>query len=194
MITLGFIRHGETDWNREGRMQGSIDIPLNHNGREMAKKLAARLESEQAWEVVYTSPLQRAVETAMYIAEKQKVTMHRDVRIREIGEGLIEGLTEAECVRKWGNHWQQLELGREPKQQVEERFQTFLEMLEQGREQNVLIVSHGSFIEAALQYLCPEKCLDQRLSNTSLTIVRFTENWICEQYNCMHHLTEQYKF
>ena len=70
MTTIGFVRHGVTAWNKEGRAQGSSDIPLDDEGIEMAEHVAKRLAEEQ-WDVIYTSPLIRAKKTAEIIAAEK---------------------------------------------------------------------------------------------------------------------------
>ena len=70
MTTIGFVRHGVTAWNKEGRAQGSSDIPLDEEGIEMAEHVANRLATE-SWDVIYTSHLLRAKKTAEIIAEKE---------------------------------------------------------------------------------------------------------------------------
>jgi broad specificity phosphatase PhoE len=90
-----FVRHGETDWNRERRVQGSEGPPLNDAGRDQAKGLARLL-----WEVplaaVYTSTLARAKETAAYVAGPHSLNIHPDPRLNEIHHGEWEGLSEDE--------------------------------------------------------------------------------------------------
>ena len=66
-MTFAFIRHGQTDWNRDDQLQGSSDIPLNAEGREQAHE-AAGILADGGWEVVVSSPLRRARETATIIA------------------------------------------------------------------------------------------------------------------------------
>ena len=70
MTTIGFVRHGVTAWNKEGRAQGNTDVPLDEEGIEMAERVADRIQLEE-WDVIYTSPLVRAKKTAEIIAEKQ---------------------------------------------------------------------------------------------------------------------------
>ena len=75
ITTFGFIRHGVTAWNKEGRAQGSSDVPLDQEGIEMAQRLAERLAMEQ-WDVIYTSPLIRAAKTAEIIGEREDLGSH----------------------------------------------------------------------------------------------------------------------
>ncbi|MFF3923026.1 histidine phosphatase family protein [Paenibacillus lactis] len=103
MATIGFVRHGLTDWNAQGRAQGLSDIPLNAEGRQQAKLLAERLRNGP-WESIVTSTLTRARETAEIIAHELGV---RDViqehGIREIDCGLIEGTTEEQRFQTSGD-------------------------------------------------------------------------------------------
>jgi len=90
-----FIRHGETDWNRERRVQGREGASLNEAGREQAKALARQL-----WEVplqaIYSSDLPRAIETASYVAGPHGVGVQTDARLNEIDHGEWEGLAESQ--------------------------------------------------------------------------------------------------
>ena len=76
------VRHGETDWNIGSRMQGHTDIPLNAKGREQARKIASHLK-EIHLDIMYTSPLSRAYETARIITVHHKVPFITDVSLRE---------------------------------------------------------------------------------------------------------------
>ena len=100
-----FVRHGETDWNRERRVQGSKGPALNDAGKDQAKALARLL-----WEVplaaVYTSELPRAKETAAYVAGPHSLGTTVDSRLNEIHHGAWEGLSEDELpdlalYRRW---------------------------------------------------------------------------------------------
>jgi probable phosphoglycerate mutase len=99
--TLLLARHGETDWNREGRWQGATDIPLNDVGRAQARALAARL-AERKIRAVASSDLSRARETAEIVAiaiGAPHVGALRDLRERSYGA--FEGLTREECRAKF---------------------------------------------------------------------------------------------
>ncbi len=99
------VRHGETDWNREKRVQGSKGASINETGREQAKALA-RLLWEVPLQAVYASELPRALETASYVAGPHGVSVIADPRLNEIHHGDWEGLAETELpdvdlYRRW---------------------------------------------------------------------------------------------
>ncbi|WP_068775965.1 histidine phosphatase family protein [Paenibacillus sp. FJAT-26967] len=190
MITIGFVRHGSTQWNKEGRVQGSSDIPLDKDGLDEASLLAERISHEQ-WDRVFSSSLLRALQTANKLALHTRETkVHLDLRLREAGGGLIEGTTEAERVAKWGVNWREQDLGIENAESMISRGTSFLdEMSAQYAGQHILIVSHGSFIRTMLRKLVPDTGRDTVLDNTSLSVLRYDLcTWSCELYNCTRHL------
>lgn len=85
------IRHGETDWNKERRLQGQTDISLNEFGRNLAIETAPALKNVQ-FDVVYTSPLKRARETVDLVLGERDIPIIEDLRIREMGFGSYEGM------------------------------------------------------------------------------------------------------
>jgi probable phosphoglycerate mutase len=97
MTTLILARHGETDWNREGRWQGHADAPLNERGREQAQALADELAGDEI-AAIYTSDLSRARETAAIVAAQLGLDapIEVDARLREVDIGGWSGLTTAE--------------------------------------------------------------------------------------------------
>jgi broad specificity phosphatase PhoE len=97
VTTLLLVRHGETDWNAEGRLQGHTDRPLNDYGRKQAKELAQRLAGEGA-DAIYASDLVRAKETAEIVGERLGLTVVVDPDLREKDWGTWEGLTGDERV------------------------------------------------------------------------------------------------
>jgi 2,3-bisphosphoglycerate-dependent phosphoglycerate mutase len=107
------IRHGETAWNADGRVQGHQDIPLNERGREQARALAAALEGE-AIDAVYSSDLQRARDTAEAFALPAGLPVLTDVKLRERTFGRLEGHTFAEIEQRWPDdpvRWRRREPG-----------------------------------------------------------------------------------
>jgi probable phosphoglycerate mutase len=95
------IRHGETAWNADGRIQGQLDIPLNGTGRWQAARLKAAVAHE-GLSAVYSSDLQRAFTTAQPVAEAAGgVVVVTDVGLRERGFGIFEGHTFTEIETRW---------------------------------------------------------------------------------------------
>jgi broad specificity phosphatase PhoE len=95
MTELLLVRHGETDWNAEGKLQGHTDRPLNDYGRRQAQALADKLAGESI-DAVYASDLSRARETAEIVGEKLGLTVAVDPDLREKNWGNWEGLTSDE--------------------------------------------------------------------------------------------------
>ena len=91
--TLVLVRHGETDWNRDRRVQGHSDIPLNDTGREQAKDLAKQLSGEHL-DAVFASDLARARETAEIATAGTELDVRELVDLRERHFGTWEGLTD----------------------------------------------------------------------------------------------------
>lgn len=100
MTTLLLARHGETDWNLEGRWQGWADPPLNDTGRSQALALAEQLRSTP-FDAVYSSDLKRAHETAEILAAPHGVAVVVDRDLREIDVGSWSGLTRAEIAERF---------------------------------------------------------------------------------------------
>lgn len=89
-MELYLIRHGETKWNEEGRLQGQIDIPLNENGRRLARLTGEGLR-DIPFDHIYVSPLSRAKETAELVFAGRNIPMTEDARLKEIDFGPWEG-------------------------------------------------------------------------------------------------------
>src|ERR1035437_4138349 len=103
LTTICIIRHGETDWNLSGKLQGHEDIELNNLGREQAIQLAQYFKAEP-WDVIVSSPLKRAYETAQIIASHVSVsTVHVVDEIIERSYGSASGLTPEERRSRFPN-------------------------------------------------------------------------------------------
>jgi 2,3-bisphosphoglycerate-dependent phosphoglycerate mutase len=98
---LFLFRHGETDWNREGRLQGRSDVPLNRTGLAQAEALAEKLRAH-ALDAVLSSDLSRAWATGRIVAEGLGVPIHPDPDLRETDVGEAEGLVWAEARARFG--------------------------------------------------------------------------------------------
>jgi broad specificity phosphatase PhoE len=95
VTTLLLVRHGETDWNADGRLQGQTDRPLSEFGRRQARQLAEELAGEEL-DAIYASDLARARETAQIVAERLGLPVALDPDLREKDWGNWEGLTAVE--------------------------------------------------------------------------------------------------
>ncbi len=89
-MNIFFIRHGETDWNKEHLFQGKSNIPLNSNGIKQAENLANSLKNEKI-DIIFSSPLDRALQTANIINKYHHATLYLDNQILERGLGELEG-------------------------------------------------------------------------------------------------------
>lgn len=100
MTDIVLIRHGETDWNADKRLQGHIDIPLNAKGRQQADALAQVLEDE-TFDAIYASDLQRAHDTALAVADRQGAGVQLDAALRERCYGGFEGLRHEDIAQRY---------------------------------------------------------------------------------------------
>lgn len=99
------VRHGQTDWNLEGRYHGQSDVPLNENGRAQAHLLAQQL-SGQSFAAIYSSDLQRARDTAEIMAVAIGLPVTLEPRLREIDQGDWEGQLVDEIKARYAEVWQ----------------------------------------------------------------------------------------
>jgi len=160
---LLLLRHGETDWNSEGRMQGHSDTPLNANGIAQAHQLAARVASEESFAAMYASPLARARVTAEIIAQQCNLTPLLDDRLKEQCLGDLEGLTGTEFEQRfpevlaaWRADPLQTPLpGQEKRDAFQQRVQAFLADLQARHADGtrVAVVTHGGTIGMMLATL-----------------------------------------
>jgi probable phosphoglycerate mutase len=111
-LTLHLVRHGETAWNAEGRMQGSVDVPLNDTGRGQAQAAASALAHRPIGAVI-SSDLSRARETAEAIAGPQGLEVITDPALRERAFGVVEGRLYEEAKAEYGDRWDVLLHGNE---------------------------------------------------------------------------------
>ena len=149
MTLLYLVRHGETDWNRAHRIQGSTDIPLNGTGRDQAMR-TARLLARRSWDGLYSSPLSRAHETAAIIGRELGLGEPEplaDLVERNYGEA--EGLTDREVTRRYPGSTPGP--GRESRDEVAARVMPALLAIAEAHEGGHLIVAtHGAVIRTVL--------------------------------------------
>lgn len=159
-MELILIRHGETDWNVAGRIQGHLDLPLNATGVAQAQALAERFRGE-AFDVIYSSDLDRAYRTAEAVAGSHRAIIKRDTRLRERHLGVLQGLTRDEALVQHPAAWA-LFKSRTPDAELEggESLRVFCnrvsdllrELCERHPGKRVALVTHGGVLDAAYRH------------------------------------------
>jgi glucosyl-3-phosphoglycerate phosphatase len=159
MHRILLTRHGETDWNARGMLQGHTDIPLNELGRGQARALAARVAA-LAPAAVCTSDLMRAAETGDIVARALAVgEPTRDARLRERSFGVFEGRTRAACAAEYPEAWQAWQEhgasppGAEPSDAVTRRFAEAVADVARRAVGTTLVVTHGGVMRLWLQQI-----------------------------------------
>ena len=172
--TFALVRHGQTDWNAAGRIQGATDVPLNDVGRGQATEAVAPL-SQYDWDFVVASPLSRAAETADIIATDLglEVTRHLPGLV-ERNYGPAEGLSagpELDALRVEGNYGSFR--GAEAAQSVSDRGLGALRLLaEDYPGARIVVVCHGTLIRLSLM-----AALEQEIPpilNAAISVVQFS--------------------
>lgn len=139
-----FVRHGQTDWNKQGLLQGQSDIPLNEEGIAQAKQVGEWLK-EIPIDKVYCSPLKRTRETANWIIADRGLVVSEDERLLERHFGELEGSHKSEW--DFQSFWvldTQAKYGMESVEDLFERVYRFLDMIqEEAIDHNILLVAHG---------------------------------------------------
>jgi len=174
MTTLYLVRHGETDWNRAHRIQGSTDIPLNDTGREQARVTGALLATRQ-WDAVVASPLSRAFETAAIIAREVGLGEPEvEPAMAERNYGAAEGMTGAEIDALYPDGAEVV--GRESREAVVARAMPALIAIA-GRhpDQAVIVVSHGGVIRSILNAVAPGTSASELIRNGSVHSFRHVD-------------------
>jgi 2,3-bisphosphoglycerate-dependent phosphoglycerate mutase len=150
------VRHGETLWNREKRMQGTTDTPLSDVGRAQARALGRKL-SGQGFTALYASDLARARETAAIIAEHTGRKLLTDAQLRERSFGIFEGLTAAEIQERFPEEHARF-VSRDPDYEVpggecarrfaERCLGCLSEIAGRHRGEEIVVVTHGLVLDS----------------------------------------------
>lgn len=196
------LRHGETEWNAQNRFCGRSDVPLSDAGREQARRLGDRLKSVPL-DVLYTSPLRRAFETARLISDAIGLESIVDERLAEINYGRWEGKTLDEIIaddpplyEAWkADPGKMAPPEGETGIEAQQRVVPFLEALaERHRGQRVAVVFHKTVCRLAVCHFLGMSPSDYRrrltMDNTALNIVVPREDgWQLVTYNDVSHLS-----
>ncbi len=178
--SLYILRHGRTDWNAIKKLQGQVDIPLNDEGRAMAKEAADKYRDVR-FDICFCSPLVRAVETAKILLSGRNVPVEYDDRLKEISFGDNEGLEypklpEGHCIRTFflDPAGYVPAAGGESVDDLIKRTASFLDervypLIDEGK--SVLIVGHGamnSSIILNVKHLPVNRLWDEGIENCLL--------------------------
>lgn len=193
MKKIYLTRHGETEWNKAGRLQGWCDSKLTEKGERDATLLGQRMDLSQI-DAIYTSPLPRAKHTTNLIKQGKNIPVYEVDDLKEIFLGEWEGKTKEEIVvndqKEFSNFWNAPHLydhslhNAESLEAFKKRVQrVFKTIVEEPAHQSVLIVAHAVVLKAAISFVLsspPEKFWDPPfIHGGSLTIV----NWDGMQFH-----------
>lgn len=162
-MEIYIVRHGETVWNKEKRIQGRADIELNEYGRELAIKTGEALKDVH-FDIIYSSPLKRAFETACLIRGNRNIDIIKDDRIKEVSFGIFEGQCMDELIENgtsFKNFFDHPEVysPAEEGESLEDlciRAKDFIcEVIEKhkNKSQRIMIVAHGALNKAIMMYV-----------------------------------------
>ncbi len=187
MFKLFIVRHGETDWNVEGRIQGWTDVPLNATGLAQARLLADRLGQESGYTALYGSPLRRAWETAEIIGQAVGLEPIPEPRLKERCLGEMEGLNMPEIKERYPDlyrRWRSGNLhepfpGEEQPEVFRGRVQGLLQELgSQRTDGRVILVTHGGtlgMIMATIMQLDLNRHFPFWFDNACINVIRYDE-------------------
>ncbi len=200
MTHLILIRHGETLWNRERRMQGQRDSPLTDTGMHQARCLGRRL-ADLSFSVLYSSDLGRAYETARSVAGVTGHDIAAEPRLRERHFGVFEGLTTDEIASRFPAEYDCFKSrnpayvipGGESAQQFRDRCLAVLEdIAERHSGETVAVVTHGLVLDIAYREAHAIALGEPRLVpllNASLNVFHYANrHWSCECWGDVSHL------
>ncbi|MEK9195670.1 MAG: class I tRNA ligase family protein, partial [Patescibacteria group bacterium] len=188
-----FVRHGETDWNVEKRLQGHSKTVLNENGRRQAREAAVKLKTQNI-DLVVSSDLPRARETAQIIAQELHVEVMFDSALRERNYGIFEGKITTDISE---DEWDSLRTSNytpekgESLDVLEDRVhQTLSRHKDEHRHKNVVVVSHGSALSHLISRL-RNKGIEWRTQNriNNAQIIHFSRTTACD--TCGSDFVEQ---
>lgn len=181
------IRHGETDWNKQGIYQGWTDIELSDHGKRQAMLLGERFQNK-ALDAIYVSPLKRAIATAEPVARVKEIPIQLDEHFKEINFGEWEGSSVPQLREKYGESFQNFFdnpfahsfPGEGSFESVKKRsVEGFEALLEKHKGQTVAIVSHGGLLRVLIMTLMGMDHSFYRktwINNTAITTIDILDN------------------
>ncbi len=200
MTKIILIRHGETLWNTESRIQGHLDSPLTQTGFSQAKNLAQRFKSEEI-AALYSSDLGRAYDTARYISEIKGLPILVKPCLRERNFGILQGVQKKnlaseypEIFRYYQSHDPDYVIpeGESIKQFSQRCVECIEKLAQQCAGKRILIITHGGVLVSLFKHTLALPVDAQRRfvsSNTSVNIFSYQNGkWMLEVWGDLSHL------
>ncbi|POZ62690.1 histidine phosphatase family protein [Chromobacterium alticapitis] len=196
------VRHGETNWNREYRLQGHTDIPLNATGQEQAGQLAQAFRADHPFQALYVSDLIRTRQTAAPLLAKLRLSAHYTPQLRERHMGALQGLTYTEAAERIPQVYQRHQ-ARDPDYDLEggESLHRFSARILDGLAdiaarhpgQDVLIVTHGGVLDIMYRAATSKPLQDKRdfsIPNAALNWLDYQDGgWTLRRWADESHLS-----
>jgi len=197
------IRHGETEWNVDGRIQGQLDVPLNATGQWQVHRLALAV-SDEGIDAIYSSDLLRAFETAQAVARGCGRPIVTDIGLRERGFGVFEGLSYAEINERWpelAERWRRRDpdFGAEGGETLREfsarSVATVSRLAALHPGQTIAVVSHGGVMDClyrAAAHVALDAPRSWQLGNAAINRLLYTpQGFTLVGWSDTHHLDDE---
>ena len=200
-MKLYLIRHGESTYNAEGRIQGQSDVPLSELGRRQSRAVARAMAAVPA-EAIYSSPLCRALEVAKDIAAEHGLPVRTDPRLKEISVGVFQDRLRSELetefpddLARWLSGEEDFAIpGGESRRQLADRGAEALRKIAADGHRTAVVVAHGGVLVATLRRLIelPRPLSPFSLRNCSITKLTVDEQgrFTLESLDEVEHLRE----
>src|SRR6056297_444566 len=194
------VRHSETEWNKNSRYQGVMDVDLNEKGQKQAQQLYEFLKDEE-FDTIYSSTLKRAYETIQDIAKYQNKEVITIADLMEIDFGKWEGLTFSEIEKDYpdlAKKWAKDPTCCKPPEgehikEVEQRVgKTIDKIVDDNPDQKILIATHGGIVRIVFAYLLDlplSRIFSIEVENVSISRIKFYKHYpVVKLLNSTYHL------
>ena len=200
-VRLCIVRHGETEWNAAGRVQGQLDVPLSPVGLAQARAVAAVLGKE-SFDAIHSSDLVRVRQTAEPASRLLRQEVILDRRLRERHYGVFQGMTYAEAKERLPEDYERFrskdpdfafQSGESLKLFNERCLSYFREVVERHKGQNLLVFTHGGVLEMLYRHATGRglsSARDFEIPNAALNRLEFgAGGWRVDAWADLSHLT-----
>ena len=194
------IRHGETDWNKEGRIQGQTDIPLNDTGRAQALAMAYNCAHFQ-FSALFSSDLARAVQTATALAQREQLEISTLPQLRERHYGLFQGLTKTEASLRFHDAYAlylardvryNFETGESLSAFAQRVLDVFEQLVKHHSNQQIAVISHAGVLDIMYRHATGRPLHTERdfaIPNSALNWFHHDgQRWHLDHWDDHHHV------